>query len=390
MDATAAGAAPGRAGGEDLTMSRVLHLIGSNCIGGPEKQILHHAVSMQGSPYQIEVGSFHDQQERPEILRGAEERNIPTVCLKGGVRLDLASELSAILNQRKGVLLCTHGFKANVIGYLAARRTGTRHVAFLRGWTAETMRVALYEVMERYVLSRAPMVVCVSQKQAERVRRMRRGRREPIVVPNAMIPPWSRQNGDPQVSRSLLHIPESNFIFGSVGRLSAEKGHRYLISAFHQLSSSLQGQRKLSLIIVGDGREQKQLERLAAELGIGDQVYFAGFQGNPADWMNLFDCMVQPSLTEGTPNSVLEALCLGVPVVATAVGGVPALIDDGSNGLLVPPKNAGALAEAMNRVVVDADLRSRLAAAAGSTDSVYSPSTQREKLIAVYEMAFAS
>src|ERR1700757_1810588 len=195
--------------------SRVLHLIGSNCIGGPEKQILHHAVSMQDSPYEIEIGSFHDLDEWPEILLGAEERNISTVCLKGGPRLDLVSELSRILEARKGVLLCTHGFKANVVGYFAARRTNTRHVAFLRGQTAETLRVIIYERMERYVLSRVPNVVCVSRKQAEEVGKWRPRRSKPIVVPNAMIPPWSRPEDFQPVSRESLNIPANAFVFGS-------------------------------------------------------------------------------------------------------------------------------------------------------------------------------
>lgn len=122
----------------------VLHLIGSNLVGGPEKQILHHAEDMQNSEYRLSIGSFHDLKDRPEILVAAEQRNIPTLCLPGGVRLDLVHRLSQALAKRKGSLLCTHGFKANVVGYLAARRTGTQHVAFVRGFTAENKRVMFY------------------------------------------------------------------------------------------------------------------------------------------------------------------------------------------------------------------------------------------------------
>ncbi|MGB7200505.1 MAG: hypothetical protein WBG23_19520, partial [Acidobacteriaceae bacterium] len=107
----------------------VLHLIGSNLVGGPEKQILHHAQDMQDTEYQLSIGSFHDLKDRPEVLVAAEQHNIPTLCLPGGVRLDLVRRLARMLSERKGSLLCTHGFKANVVGYLAARRTGTSHVA---------------------------------------------------------------------------------------------------------------------------------------------------------------------------------------------------------------------------------------------------------------------
>jgi glycosyltransferase involved in cell wall biosynthesis len=366
----------------------VLHLIGSNLVGGPEKQILHHAEDMQGSDYEIEIGSFHDLQDYPEILVAAGQRKIPTVCLKGGLRWGMVHELAGELRRRKGYLLCTHGFKANVVGYLASRLTNTLHIPCLRGWTAETWRVVIYEIIERQVLRRAPIVVCVSAKQAEQIAPMRGHRLKPVVIPNAMLPPYSRQTGE-EVSRRRLDIPESAFVFGSVGRLSAEKGHRFMISAFAEACTAVDLQ-PLRLVVVGDGREQPALEQQAAELGIRNKVHFAGFQGDPAAWMRLLDCLVQPSLTEGTPNAVLEALCLQVPVVATAVGGVPDLIVHGHNGLLVRAEDSHALASAMLELVRSPELKTKLIAGASSLKAEYSPETQRRRLIAVYEMAFAS
>lgn len=368
---------------------KVLHLIGSNVVGGPEKQILHHAVDMQGSDYAIEIGSFHDLSEPPEVLEAAKQRNIPTVCLSGGVRLGLVEELSQVLRERKGHLLCTHGFKANVVGYLAASRTGTRHIAVVRGWTAENLRVAFYEILERQALKRAQWVVCVSGKQAERIARMRGGRTQPIVVPNAMLPPFSRPD-DRVISREALSIPPDAFVFGSVGRLSPEKGHRFMISAFRDLCATANGGAPLRLIVVGNGREQAALEEQASQLGIREHVLFTGFQGNPGAWMKLLDCMVQPSLTEGTPNAVLEAMCLSVPVIATSVGGVPDLISDGYNGLLVPAADPMQLSEAMKRMLLQPELRREMQKHAAVANEEYSPAKQRQRFIAAYELAFQS
>lgn len=374
---------------DGTTMSfDILHLIGSNLVGGPEKQILHHAEDMQNTNYRIAIGSFHDLSERPEVLVAAEQSNIPTICLPGGVRMDLVSQLAQKLRERKGSLLCTHGFKANVIGYLAARRTGTLHVAFVRGFTAENKRVIFYEILERQALKRAQRVVCVSQKQAEEIALLRGNRRKPIVVKNAMLPPYSRQHDGEAVSRSSIGISDDAFVFGSVGRLSAEKGHRFMVSAFHKLCEAAGADAKLSLIIVGDGREQEPLEQQASQLGIRDKVYFAGFQGNCTEWMQLFDCLIQPSLTEGTPNAVLEALCLQVPVIASAVGGVPDLIIDGRNGLLVPAEDVNKLEQAMEKMRSSPELRNRLIAGAAELTQEYSPAHQRQKLIEVYEEVF--
>ncbi|HTU50738.1 MAG TPA: glycosyltransferase [Acidobacteriaceae bacterium] len=366
----------------------VLHLIGSNLVGGPEKQILHHAQDMQDTEYQLAIGSFHDLKDRPEVLVAAEQRNIPTVCLPGGVRLDLVHHLAKMLSQRRVSLLCTHGFKANVVGYLATRRTGTPHVAFVRGFTAENRRVRFYEMLERQALKRADRVVCVSESQAKQIAPLRGNRRAPIVVKNAMLPPYSRQQNRPAISRKDLSIPKSAFIFGSVGRLSTEKGHRFMVSAFHKLCTESPVGAQLYLIIVGDGNEEQPLKQQATQLGIREQMHFAGFQGSPTEWMQLMDCLVQPSLTEGTPNTVLEALCLKVPVIASAVGGVPDLIVDGRNGLLVPAADVDQMAAAMKKMWLLPDLRSQLTAGAEDLLQEYSPAYQRQRLMDVYDEVF--
>jgi glycosyltransferase involved in cell wall biosynthesis len=376
-------------GNDGSTMSHeVLHLIGSNLVGGPEKQILHHAQDMQNSNYKLTIGSFHDLSEKPEVLTAAEERSIPTFCLPGGVRIDLVDRLCQELQKRNGALLCTHGFKANVVGYLASRRTRNPHVAFVRGFTGENQRVVFYEMLERQALKRAQRVVCVSQKQADEIAHLRQNRRRPVVVKNAMLPPYSRQHTGPAVTRTSIGVPSGAFVFGSVGRLSIEKGHRFLVSAFHKLHSKAGPNSNLFLVIVGDGHEQKSLEKQASQLGIRDKVYFGGYQGNCTEWMLLLDCLVQPSLTEGTPNSVLEALCLQIPIIATAVGGVPDLIADGRNGLLVPAQDPDKLAEAMEKMQSSPHLREQLIAGASELTREYSPEYQRQRLIEVYDDVF--
>jgi glycosyltransferase involved in cell wall biosynthesis len=212
-----------------------------------------------------------------------------------------------------------------------------------------------------------------------------KNRSAPIVVPNAILPPYDGLDIDLS-SASKPKIPADAFVFGSVGRLSVEKGHRYLLDAFAQLSSSLPAAH-LRLMLLGEGRELPVLEAQAQRLGIADKVVFAGFQRDCSAWMQSMHCLVQPSLTEGTPNSVLEALHYRLPIVATAVGGVPEVIIDQQNGLLVPPRSAEALAVAMREVFQSSELRERFAAGADHIMSEYAPAVQRERLIAVYKTA---
>ena len=364
---------------------QILHLIGSSCVGGPEKQILHHAVDMKDSPYEVQVGSFHEDAEQPEILLEAERRQLRTVCLDSGMHPRIAVQLARVLREREITLLCTHGFKANVLGYLVSLRSTAKHVAFLRGWTAETARVVLYEKLERQALARAQTVVCVSRLQAEQVRKLRGTRSAPLVIENAMLPPFARNTSEQRPTRENLGIQPDAFLFGSVGRLSAEKGHHFLILAFAEVCRKATPGRLPFLLVVGDGREEVALQELATELGVRQQIHFAGFQGDCSPWMKLMDCMVQPSLTEGTPNSILEAMCLGVPVVATEVGGVPALIRNGVNGMLVPPGDAASLASMMQTVAAAPELRKSLIAGATNTGGEYAPAKQRANLLELYD-----
>ena len=137
-----------------------------------------------------------------------------------------------------------------------------------------------------------------------------------------------------------------------------------MVSAFHKLCAQAPVGAQLYLIIVGNGKEEQPLKQQATQLGIREQIHFAGFQGTPTEWMQMMDCLVQPSLTEGTPNTVLEALCLKLPVIASAVGGVPDLIVDGRNGLLVPAADVDQMAAAMKKMWLSPDLRNQLAAGA--------------------------
>jgi glycosyltransferase involved in cell wall biosynthesis len=363
--------------------TKILHLIASNFISGPEKQILHHASDLAGSGYEVSVASFRDSPAVPEIVRSAQSSNIPAYCLPGGFNPMLVLALAKVLRQEHIDILCTHGYKANITGRAAALLSSVPQVAFVRGWTAETSRVALYEKIERRILSTIPWVVCVSSLQAAQLAPLRKGKRRPAVIPNAVLS-WSDRPDEKSLSRVDAGIPDDAFVFGSVGRLSIEKGHTYLLEAFAKLCRGNPA-RNLYLILLGDGRELAALQQQAVDLGITERTMFAGFQHNCRPWMRLLDCMVQPSLTEGTPNSVLEALRDAIPVIATAVGGVPDLLRDDEGGLLMPPSDSEKLASAMERVMNSPELRARLSHGIDTIDPRYLPETQRASLIQLYK-----
>lgn len=153
---------------------------------------------------------------------------------------------------------------------------------------------------------------------------------------------------------------ESLNIITTIGRLTKEKGHRFLIEAFSQIEA-----KDWKLQIVGDGYERSYLEELAANLGVKDRVIFVGHQKNIGLYLSKARIFVLPSLSEGFPNALIEAMSVPLACVSSnCVAGPSDIIKDGENGLLVEPANSKALTNAINRLVAGENLRTRLAESA--------------------------
>jgi glycosyltransferase involved in cell wall biosynthesis len=184
------------------------------------------------------------------------------------------------------------------------------------------------------------------------------------VIPN----PAPDVAGLPLREQARAELELNGATLGFAGRLMAAKALEVGLEALVRVP-------EVALVVVGDGPERARLERLAAELGVGDRVRFLGARsrGDVLKTLRAVDAAVLPSRWENFPHLVVEALAVGTPVIASAVGGVPELVHDGENGLLVPAGDAGALAAAIRRVVTDEALRSRLAAAAAPSVAALKP-----------------
>jgi succinoglycan biosynthesis protein ExoA len=364
---------------------RILHLIASNFVGGPEKQILHHALDLQNSDFEVWVGSFRDRPEKAAILQQAEESGLRTYESLSSGRFDPRAvlALASFLKRQKIQLLCTHGFKANTVGALAKSVAGVPQIAFCRGWTAETMRVRAYEALERRFLALADRIICVSEAQAEYFATKHLLQPRISVVHNAMLD--SIDTGaefDREAAKTQLGFSPTTLLIGAVGRLSVEKGQRYLVEA---ASSLVREFKDLKIVLLGEGRERESLESQVKRLGLENVVVLPGFHKNVARWMQAFDVLANCSLTEGIPNAILEALAVGTPVVATAAGGVPELIKDRETGLLVAAGSSEALAGGLAEVLRDSSLASKLGQAGREwVRTRFSASVQRDSLLEAY------
>jgi glycosyltransferase involved in cell wall biosynthesis len=334
----------------------IVHLTASTFFGGPERQILGLAQSLPMHCRSM-VLSFPEGGRCSDFVDQATRQNMDAVALtRDYPHLAAAvAETTAHLRRVRANVLCCHGYKADVVGRFAARRARIPAVAVSRGWTGEDARVRLYELLDRAHLRWMNHVVCVSEGQARKTQAAGVPQRRMTVIPNA-VATERFASPDPVYRDRLQQLFPSppKRIVGAAGRLSPEKGFEVLVEAAASLTHRNDS---VGFVLFGEGTLRSELSRRIAAAGLTGNFILAGFRSDLDRFVPLLDLLVLPSFTEGMPNVVLEALAAAVPVVATAVGGTPEVIEDGKCGFLVPPGNAKALATAIQSALLSEERR---------------------------------
>ncbi len=362
---------------------RILHLRASNFLGGPERQILRYAEMEKDGPLEVIVGSFLGAHEGEELLSAAEERGIESVAFPADGKLAAVNALSSFISDENISLLCSHGYQADLLGMLACRRRGVPLASFLRGWTREDWKVRLYEAMDRRCVRYATRVVCLSEIQARKLARRGLGKERIRVVTNTITladsPASLRREARAAIEQRFGISPIVPLVIWA-GRLSPEKGAGYFLKSLPELRQVFP---EMRAILFGDGPLASELRQESLRRRTG-----AIFAGHVSDFPQLLpgaDVLVNSSLSEEMPNVVLEAMSAGVPVVATAVGGVPEIAGESRGLALVPPGDVRAIADAVLRVLSDPQLAGRMSSAARfRVRDAYSPERQRAQLHALY------
>lgn len=251
----------------------------------------------------------------------------------------------------------THRYKETVLGAIAAKLAGVRHVVRtvhglsepMRGWAR--LKFALYEALDKVTLWMfADRIIAVSRSMAEVLKRS--GYRRDVIthlhngVDLQQVNPL-RSSGE---VRRALGINEQDLLIGTAGRLSPVKGHVYMLYAAKEI---LKCQPRARFVFVGSGPLSWKLLATARSLGIENECRFVGLRADTHDLIAAMDIFVLPSLDEGIPMALLEAMALGRPLVATKVGGIPEIITPDADGLLVEPKDHRGLAAACLRLARD-------------------------------------
>lgn len=356
---------------------------------GPAKNLVEFARlaahSQEGTPaVHMTIVTYHRGSGENALVANCRKLGIEAFALaeRGSLDATVIPELTRLVDRCRPDILQSHNIKSHFFIRLAGLQKRYPWVAFNHGYTAVDWKDRLYSQFDRWSLRGAHRVVAVCGPFAQRL--VRRGvSPDRIRIQHNSVRPWMEPPaGETQRVRDALRIGAEVVVL-CVGRLSCEKGHADLLQAVTMLKTRQVPQ--FRVVIAGEGPERARLEALATELGVAQYVLMPGHQNDLRPYYALANLLVLPSHTEGSPNAVLEAMMAGVPVAATAVGGVPEILEHERTGLIVPPRDCIAMVEALERLLLDPMLCDRLAAAAKQrVIEAFTPEAYRRSLEHVY------
>ncbi|MGH7266829.1 MAG: glycosyltransferase family 4 protein [Candidatus Rokuibacteriota bacterium] len=344
---------------------RVCHLASGDLWAGAEAQLTSLVAELVKVPGLTVQAILFNEGLPAERLR---QTGVPVTVLPESrlSTVSLIARLARHLREPRTDLVHVHGYKQSILASLAAVLAGrpclvrTEHGVDerLSGWAG--LRMGLYRRVNRLLARRYDGLVAVSEDLAAVWRSYLRGRGPAIaVVPNGVLVPAPPDAAAVARARARLKVSPDQVLFGTLGRMVPVKGLGNLLEA----AALLRGrQPRATFLVAGDGPLRAALEAQVATLGLQQSVRFLGFTPDPSGVLSALDVYVLSSLGEGVPMALLEALALGRPVVATAVGGVAELLTSGVDALLVPPGAPEALAAACERLLEDPGLRTSLGA----------------------------
>jgi glycosyltransferase involved in cell wall biosynthesis len=364
---------------------KILHVIDSAGLYGAETMLLHLMTEQLGmglDPLLVSIGLPTDQEKPLEIEARRRGLQVIPFRMRSGPNWVGAFSILQIAHQKHVDVLHSHGYKGNILFGLVSRAVRRLPmISTLHGWTSVTglSRMRLYEWLEILSLRLVDRVVVVNEtmRQIPRVKTLSSEKLE--VIENGI--PFEPSETTWEVRPEIQYFSASRFTFLAIGRLSPEKNFGTLLQAMADVAVGNDAR----LVILGEGEQRLYLEEKVRELGLGNRVLMPGFVAEAKEYLPLFDAFVISSLTEGLPMVLLEAMAAGIPIVATRVGGIPEVLEDGLGGELINAGDRDALKRAMVSIINDAQLtKERAIWAAKRVRERYSSRTMAEKYMRQY------
>jgi glycosyltransferase involved in cell wall biosynthesis len=363
---------------------RVLHLISSSGFLGAENVVLELSKETAKQGYWVTIGILENRNNlHMELAKKAREEGMKVQIFpcKGRFDTKTIKSIRNFIDREQPNILHSHGYKSN---FYAWRALSGRKIPWIITNHGKRIGIALsvYNRLNIVFMKKADKVVAVSQVLADEMKQQGISSTRMHIIDNGVnLERFANQRGDNDLRKSF-GLDGNHKLFGTIGSLTEEKGHVYLIEAAQQVTQKYP---ECRFLIVGDGRQRQVLEERTADLGLSDKVIFTGSRKDVPEILAMLDAFVLPSLKEGLPMALLEAMASKVPVIATSVGAIPQVLENGINGLLIPPKNSDSIAEAINTMLSDGNSAKEMALRGfEKVRDHYSAKIMFEKYLTVY------
>ncbi len=351
---------------------KVLAIIEASTVTGPAKNLLQFAQLARMEDVDVKLATFHRPGD-PEVFTEAAARAgvlVHRVEERGRFDRSVVPALQEAVERFKPDLVQTHAVKSHLLARLAGLKPW---IAYHHGYTWPDLRARIYNQADRWSLRKAAAVLTVSQPFAQELTGMGVRREKTHVIHNAIEPGWGVGRGD----RASFGIGPDKKVILIVGRLSREKDHLTLLEAVRDLP--------VHLLIVGEGPERGRIEERIRATSREGSVTLTGQVPSAEPYYGIADIAVLSSLSEGSPNALLEAMAAGVPVVATSVGGIPEMVTNEESALLVRPGDREAMTAAIGRLLNEEGLADRLAQRAQELAATHhSPEERTRRICKIY------
>ncbi len=344
---------------------RVLQAIRQGKIGGGESHVLDLVRFMDRTRFEPVVLSFTDG----PMVSLLQQMNVPVHVIASEKAFDIGvwKKVRNFMKEQRIDIIHVHGTRANTNVMWAARRLRIPLIYTVHGWSFHDglhplMRKARI-LSEQFITRRAQANICVSESNRQTGLKTF-GRFNAEVIRNGINPEKFNPAAQFPDIKAAYGISAGTLVVGYIARMTLQKDPEGMIRGFH---AALKTYPQMMLLMVGEGELKQAAIDTAAELGISDKVIFENFRQDVPAVLQGIDIYCLPSLWEGFPIGVLEAMAMGKTVVATDVDGTREAVSHGENGWLIPPKDTGALAAAIVKMAEDKSLREQLSKTAINT-----------------------
>lgn len=381
-------------------MIRLLAVVEAATVTGPAKNLLEFARTARepfdgGEGVEVSLVTFH-RSDVAKQFEGEAENEFVAVARRQGVDIAVLPErkrfdmrvvemLRQVVNERQPDIVQTHHVKSHFVMRLSGAWRQHPWVAWHHAYTATDFKMHCYNQLDRWSLRAPEVVMTVNKPFVEDLHRLGVRRERLRVLHNQARIGWNAHVTPEDVAqlRQRLGIPEGDKVVLAVGRFSWEKGHIDLVHSFAALKRE-QPSLPVRLVLVGEGPERGALESACRESGITDSVIFAGHQSDVGPFFAMANVLALPSLGEGSPNVLLEAISANLPVVTTDVGGIPEMVVHEESALVLKARDLDAMTRYLGRVLTDENLARSLASNALIVAARYSPEARLSALLELY------